>query len=475
MATVALVNPQLVSSGWGRGDRPETMDDALPRHSLTFLSAALKAEGHKVTLVDLRLLSGWEHYQALLANCGADFVCVTAHTSESDVALECLARAKRVLPACRTVVGGIHFTMYPEVARAFGLADYVVRGEGEVSLPKLLKAQQDFEPVFWGEVPDLDQLPFEDRELYSDYAQRLQFPLWDLPLPIVDILTKRGCPWQCRFCCGPGEQNLFTRPSPVPDHRYPTFRHRSVANVIAEMEQLYEKYRFRGVVFHDDQFIIRRDWVEGFCHTLHAAGFVSRGVRWWAAVRADVICRHPELIARMREAGQQVMSIGFESFSDRMLRWMRKDTSYEVNMRAAEICHRNGLDIFANVIFGMPYEDGRWYLEDDVVSLQAIKQIRPRHFSPSYFSPIPGSWFHQWAVQEGLIINDAPQYSGRRNPSEAKLRGVDYDAIESLLAEYRSLHGPDSPPRKPLRLRLQQFMRQPFRTQVEIVRSKLFV
>src|SRR5437879_2633544 len=116
MTRVALVNPQLATSGWGRGLRPHTMDDALPRHSLTALSAPLKAAGHEVSLLDVRVLSGWEEYEHLLGVQRPDFVCVTAHTAECDAALEALTRARRVLPAARTVVGGIHFTMYPEVA-----------------------------------------------------------------------------------------------------------------------------------------------------------------------------------------------------------------------------------------------------------------------------------------------------------------------------------------------------------------------
>ena len=58
MAVVLLVNPQLATSGWGRGLRPQTMDDALPRHSLTFLSAPLKAAGHDVRLADALTPSG---------------------------------------------------------------------------------------------------------------------------------------------------------------------------------------------------------------------------------------------------------------------------------------------------------------------------------------------------------------------------------------------------------------------------------
>jgi len=186
VAKIALVNPQLVSSGWQRGFSPQTMDDALPRHSLLFLSTPLKRAGHEVVLVDLRLLSGWAEYEDLLHRELADFVCITAHTAEAEVALECCRRAKRVLPGCTTVVGGIHFTMFPDLGEREGNVDHVIRGEGELTLPKLLANPTVFPRVVWGEPPDLDALPFEDRELYPDYADRLGFSIWILDLGSAD-------------------------------------------------------------------------------------------------------------------------------------------------------------------------------------------------------------------------------------------------------------------------------------------------
>ena len=474
MATLVLVNPQLVSSGWGRGLRPQTMDDALPRHSLLYLSGVLKEAGHDVMLVDLRLLTGWPEYEGVLEQHSPDYVCVTAHTAEAEAALECCRRAKKVLPECTTVAGGIQFTMFPELGREEGIVDFVIRGEAEISLPNLVADPDAFPRVSWGVPPDLDALPFEDRELYPDYDERIGFSIWDLPTPLVDMVTGRGCPWQCRFCCGPGEQNLFTAPSPDErGARRPLIRRRSVANVMAEMEALFHRYRFRSVVFHDDQFVIRPGWVEEFCSELHRHGFVDRGIRWWAASRSDVICRHPELIATMRDAGLEVISIGFESFSDRMLEWMRKETTSAENLRAAAICHDLGLTIFANVIFGMPYRDRVWHREDDEASLEAIRKIRPKHFSPSFFDPIPGSWLHDWVIDSDLLIVEGPVRAGDRRPDQAKIKGVDYGWLSDQLDMYRRECGPGVTPGMALAQRVARFTRKPLPEKVGAVRRRL--
>jgi len=364
--------------------------------------------------------------------------------------------------------------MDPEAGLACGALDFVLRGEGEVSLPELVGAPGQFPPTFWGEPPDLDRIPFEDRELYPDYGERVKFPLWDLPTPIVDVLTKRGCPWKCRFCCGPGEQNLYTRPARYdPEVRIPTFRHRSVPHVIAELEQLHRKYAIRGVIFHDDQFLIRKNWVIEFCQALRDAGFVERGIRWWAASRGDVICKFPDVIERMRDAGLQILSIGFESFSDRMLDWMKKQTSRDQNLRAAEICRTLGIDIFANVILGMPDSDGEWHLQDDLASLDAIREIRPRYFSPSFFSPIPGSWFHGWAKENDLILGAEPGVLGSRTPDEMRVRGVDYARLKRVLADFKKEMGYEAQPGPSLVFRLKRFWQKPFAEKLGTLKKKL--
>jgi len=324
--------------------------------------------------------------------------------------------------------------MFPNQALGAGV-DFVIQGEGEISLPELIQRPQREPRAFWGAPPELDSLPFEDRRLYPDYRRRIHFPVWDLPTPIVDLLTGRGCPWQCRFCCGPGEQNLYTRPSNrPPEARTPFLRRRSVDHVMAELAELDRDYRFGGIIFHDDQFLIQRDWTEEFCQRMVAAGYPHRGVRWWAACRSDMICRFPEQVRRMKQAGFKIVSIGFESFSDPLLQWMQKGSSSAIHMQAAEICREYGIDLYANVMFGLPREDGRWRWEDDLATFEAIDKINPKYFSPSYFSPIQGSWFFEWAQQRDLML----EQNGRRNPDGSRIKGVDYRQLDQLLGRYQS-------------------------------------
>ncbi len=436
MPKILLTNPQIVTSSF---NAPIGFpDDTLIRHSLAFLSASLKKAGHDVCLADLRTLKGWSEYEARIERENPDFLGVTMHTCEWEPAFESLKRAKKVRPNIATVLGGIHPTMFPEECLESGVVDFVLMGEGEISLPKLVENPGSFSPSFWGETPNLDEIPFEDREIWPDYRQRIQYPLFVtgkdpfLP-PMVEVLTKRGCPWECGFCCGPGEQNLFTKETN--GKRSFSLRSRSVGNVMEELLFLYDRYQFRSIVFHDDQFVINVKWVEEFCQAMHDSGLVKKGVTWWSASRPDVICKNEELFGKMKEAGAKMLSIGFESFSDRMLKWMKKGATAEENYKASEICKKLGLQIYANVMLGLPYSDGKWYPEDDQESVRAMEEIKPDINSVSFYTPMPGSWLAEWAVDKGLVMNYEAKNLGVRFPTSARIKGVDYEYLNTIIPQ----------------------------------------
>jgi len=431
MAKVTLVNPQIAVSSWD--PKFGNLDSTSIRLGLAYLSACLKKAGHVVELIDLRLLKGWDAYEKLVMWQKPDFLAVSMHTCEYKIAIECCRRAKKLDPDITTIAGGIHATMFPEDCLRTNVVDFVVKGEGEVSFPKLVENPKQFPSVFWGETPDLNAIPFPDRELWSDYEKRIQFPFFGtnaqpfLP-PMIEMLTGRGCPWSCRFCCGPGEKNLYTIEKG--GKRVPFIRQRSISNLMAELAQLYERYRFRSIVFHDDQFVINPKWVKDFCESMHDYGFVEKNVKWWAASRADIIAKHPELFAEMKKAGLKMLSVGFESFSDRMLKWIDKGTVSSDNWEAVKILRNLGIQIYGNFILGIPYEDGKWYPEDDIKTAKAISTIKPDLCSVSYFTPVPGSYLYNFCKDNDLIL---PVVNlGLRFPTGEKIKGVDYRFLHKL-------------------------------------------
>jgi radical SAM superfamily enzyme YgiQ (UPF0313 family) len=436
MAKITLVNPAIACSNWNADLTIPKMENIFIRLGLAYLSAALKQNGHEVKLIDLRTISGWDEYKNTLLEQSPEILGITMDTIEWDTAVEACRIAKQILPSLIIIAGGVHPTTFPQDCINTGVIDYVLQGEGELTFVEFVKKPHDFPKIFYGQPPELDKLPLPDRELWQDYPQRVRsgifkFPGIDPEPPMVDIMCMRGCPWKCRFCCGPGSKHIFTRQ--INGKRIPFVRARSVDNVMQEIDYLDRKYHLKSILFDDDQFIVSPKWVKEFCIKMHQYGFVKKQIRWICSSRVDQICKYPHIIEKMASAGLGWMIIGFESFSQRILDWFEKGTTVDQNFQATKILKQNNIKVWANYILGVPLPDG-WHKEDDIATIEGIKAIEPDHFSPAFFTPVPGSPLYDWCKKMNLIIDDG-RYNivGKRYPNQPKIKGVDYEFLQKIM------------------------------------------
>jgi anaerobic magnesium-protoporphyrin IX monomethyl ester cyclase len=401
------------------------------RLGIAYLSSSLRAQGHEVGLLDFRYLKGWREVIPAVEKFAPDMVSISAITMDAQNAIRCGQMIKQHNPAIVTCVGGIHASIAPEDFENAGCFDFVVRGEGEVTVPWIanvfgpdgLKLFTTRTATMWGETPDLNALPFPDRELWPNYRKIISTPNHlKLEIPWLQMIANRGCPYSCSFCCGPGEKNHFTRE--VNGKRVPYVRGRSVENVIKEMDALKYTYDIKSIQFMDDQFIMNTDWMWAFCKDKEEW---LPETKYWAASRADIILRNKPLIERMHDTGLDIMSVGFESFSNHLLKFWNKGVTAEQNYEAAEFLNDIGVRIFSNTIFGAPREDGKWYIEDDLANIEAIEKIQPATASKSIFNPIIGSELYQWAIDKNLI--DKPM-TGAHNTC---LKGVNQRKIRLIM------------------------------------------
>ena len=130
------------------------------------------------------------------------------------------------------VAGGPYPALFPEEALGAG-CDFVVRGEGENTVPLLLDAIREGTSrlINNDDKPDLTASPVPRFDLVrlQDYRT-------------ITIQTSRGCPFNCEFC---DVVRLYGKKS----------RHKTPRQVIAELEALY-RLGARGPIFVcDDNFI----------------------------------------------------------------------------------------------------------------------------------------------------------------------------------------------------------------------------
>nr|HID12424.1 B12-binding domain-containing radical SAM protein [Anaerolineae bacterium] len=414
----------------GRGFKSlkQGMDAGWISHGLASLSAAAKAQGFEVDLIDLRALSGWDQFREVLAERDPDVVGVTMMSVDYNPASRAIAIAKEIKPEIVTVIGGPHVTIALEDALRIPHVDYLVIQEGEVTFPKLLRAIGEGHPpphrVLRGEPPNLDAIPFIDRALFLDEWRKWGYDLdspevpfvEELPPPFVTVIAGRGCLYNCAFC-KPGEDYLFGKRT----------RRRSVANVIAELEMLRDRYHFASFMFHDDTLTEDREWVMEFTEEYKARGFSQP---FFCQSRADIIVKHEDMVARMAEAGLRGYFIGFESGNDRVLKFIRKGTTVEENRQAARICRKYSISIWANYMIGLPTETK----EEVMDTVRLMKEIDPDYYSPAFFTPHPGTDLYDYVVEHDLSrITDYASY--RRNPTEPKIKGQDYEFLKWAMAE----------------------------------------
>ena len=421
---VTLVYPGIVGAGFGSAGKG--MDAGWLSHGLCSLGACAKAAGHEVDLIDLRALGGWEDFRAEVARRRPQVVGVTMMSVDYNPAVKAVAVVKEVDPSIVTVVGGPHPTLALDEVEANPAIDHVVTHEGENAFVDLLRRLENggsVPRVIHGDKPDLDGLPFADRDLFLNEWRKAGYtlespevPLADLPAPFVTVIAGRGCIYNCSFC-QPAERILFGG----------KVRRRSVASVIAELRYLHDRYRFRSLLIHDDCLTEDRKWVEEFCRSYQAAGFTQP---FFCQSRADIIVRNEDMVAQMRAVGLAGFFIGFESGSQRVLNFLRKGTKVEQNLEAARICRRHGVRIWANYMLGLPTETK----EEIMATVRMLKEIDPDYYSPAFFTPHPGSDLYTYCQEHDLsLIKDHDSY--RRNPTEVKIKGHDYEFLVWALNE----------------------------------------
>ncbi|MBC7263825.1 MAG: B12-binding domain-containing radical SAM protein [Chloroflexi bacterium] len=422
---VTLIYPGIVGKGFnslGQG-----MDAGWISHGLAILAPCARQAGCEVNLIDLRALRGWDHFREEITQRRPDVVGVTMMSVDYNPAMRCLEIVREALPKAITVVGGPHPTIAMEELEGNDRIDHIFLGEGEISFPEFLDKIQHgkrVDRVIKPTQPDLDAIPFADHDFFLSEWRKWGYGLDspetpfvpELPPPFVTIIAGRGCIYNCSYC-QPAERMIFGR----------KVRRRSVPNVLAELQQLHAKYHFNSFMFHDDCLTEDRDWVIEFCDAYRAAGFTQP---FFCQSRADIIVQNEDMVKRMAEVGLRGYLIGFESGSDRVLRFIRKGTKRWQNIEAARICRRYGISIWANYMLGLPTETKEEVME----TISMLKEIDPDYYSPAFYTPHPGSDLFTYCQEHDLsLIKDHDSY--RRNPTEAKIKGVDYEWLNWALIE----------------------------------------
>jgi len=263
-----------------------------------------------------------------------------------------------------TIVGGPHATAAPrEVA---GYADYVVIGEGEYTLPRLLLN------LIRGGDGRIPGVMTGDWYQPADAAVRLDaYPPFSEYKGYIEI--SRGCPFSCGYCQTP---RIFGH----------CMRHRSV-DEIARYTQRHSQSRFvtpNALAYGSDGVHPRFDKVERLLRACHNQVFFGT---FPSEVRPEFVCTTSvDLINRY--CTNTRLHFGAQSGSDTVLSRLKRGHTVADVITAVDLCREHGMTPVVDFIVGLPFETD----EDQRATLDLIREVaRAGTVHVHRFIPLPGT------------------------------------------------------------------------------------
>ena len=362
---------------------------------IAYLSAVLLKEGYNVKVLDLCFED--EPVSATkktLNDFQPDIIGISIRNLESSTTF-LIPTIKDVVDCCKDygrgkiILGGTAFSITPEDMLRYFDVDLGIIGEGEESLPELLRRLSDKKPF-----DDIAGAAYIDNK--SDFRMNMPWRLQDinrLPMPARHLLpnhlydmgniqTKRGCEYSCIYCTYP-----FLEGKNV--------RLRSPENIANEMEEMINKYNITNFYFVDNVFNSPESHAKEIC-----AEIIKRrlDIQWSALISPRNFSK--ELLNLMIDAGCKSVEIGSDAASSVMLKRLGKNFSVDDIRHAAKMCDEAGLMHMHFLLLGGPGETEETLKE----TLKNMEEINPpKVFAVASIRLYPNTPIQRLAEKEGKI------------------------------------------------------------------------
>ena len=373
---------------------------------IMYVSSYMKQNGFHVDCLNLN------HYddsklQKVLGNHQYDVICTGGVYTEITPIGVVINTARQVQPKAKTVLGGALASGDPEFVLEKLMPDFLVLGEGEVTMVELLCAienKSNFKEVkgivfcengvFIKTPPrkvliaDLDNHPYPDYEgfefnhflAHHSLNQEHLSTVMDIKNRRTGCITSsRNCVCKCTFCF-----RLMTG----------GFRTRSIDALMTEIDFLIEKYGINEIDLVDEMFASKKQRVYEFCEKIKPFG-----IHWQCQLRVTFIDK--DLLIAMKDAGCYLISYGFESGSEKVLKSMKKGISPAQIENAIRLTSQVGICIQANFIFGDPAET----LETMNETIRFRRKFSTIYFGWGMVVPYPGTVLYNDLKKKGKLPN----------------------------------------------------------------------
>lgn len=327
-------------------------------------------------------------------------------------ALEISRWLKQEYPRIPMVWGGPHVTFNGDTVLAEQSIDYAVSGYGSTplgSLAKNLRGDEDALPMAaipglsfrdgtsgaaitipqdnFHEVVDFREIPY--RLIEADFQRYGQLETSERIFPMYSSM---GCPYRCSFCSSPAQyRHMKERYTPLPPHE-----------VADHIDFVHKTYGASYIYFIDDDSFVNLGHVEEIIDEILRRGIhVKLGFR--GARVNEILKMDDDYLSKLAAAGTNILHIGAESGSQRMLKLMNKDCTVEdvvaVNRKLAR---HTKITAAYNWLIGLPGETVDDLRATSGLILQLIKENPAAiMFSPNKYRPLPGTELYELAARFG--------------------------------------------------------------------------
>ncbi|MBP1945401.1 B12-binding domain-containing radical SAM protein [Methanobacterium petrolearium] len=351
---------------------------------------------------------GWSKLQRYIESAMPDVIVSSAlATCNTFTILRTIEIAKKVNPDIKTVVGGQHFTaLADESLKNYPEIDFVVRGEGEVTLYQLVKSLDEETSLLDVKglsfrnndeiinnpprplISNLDDLPFPGYHFVEEHMKKYNFKMMAYKgAGYALVEASRGCPHKCTFCS-------------QWEHWSGKWRSKSPKRIADEMEHIYSEYGTTFLWLTDDNFGLGKR-TANVCDELINRG-ISEDVTWFLQARSDDIIKHQDNLPKMRKAGNYWIMAGLERHDDNVLDNYNKGIRASDSKLSMDILKKNDIFSQATLITGDR--------QDSHESLQKLRDyvnyVDPDIAIFMILTPFPGTALYKTAHKNDWLEDD---------------------------------------------------------------------
>lgn len=364
---------------------------------LAYLAGAVQAANSEVQILDMNNhVYPEERIKEIIIDYSPKVIGISVKTATANASAEIIRRLKNIFPHIIYVVGGPHITLCgKEFIQENKEIDLGIMGEGERSLVNLIKNIKEgrkdiseingicyrnngssvFSNVY--EKPDISKLTFP----VFDCVRDMDFTNFRYPL-----LTSRGCPHGCIFCC----VGLISGKK---------WRFREPGDVVNELLQAKDSYQIQYFEIMDDNFTFDIDRAKKICMLIIKK---KLHLHWWChnGLRADRLDQG--LLNLMKKAGCTSIALGVESGDEKVFNTINKGEKLSDIVRAVKMIKKAGIKSVGYFIVGLPGDS----IDSTKRSIRFQRGLGLSDYKYNILVPYPGTKIWENVKEKGRLLTE---------------------------------------------------------------------